>query len=86
MKKCYNGFQQFVDESLEGILMAYPSFYRMGNGDRRAILHPTEKRKVRIVTGGGYGHLPVFWDMWERGCAMLLRWEMYLRLHPVKRS
>lgn len=60
MKKCYNGFQQFVDESLEGILMAYPSFYRMGNGDRRAILHPTEKRKVRIVTGGGYGHLPVF--------------------------
>ena len=60
MKKCYNGFQQFVDESLEGILMAYPSFYRMGNGDRRAILHPTEERKVRIVTGGGYGHLPVF--------------------------
>lgn len=60
MKKCYNGFQQFVDESLEGILMAYPSFYRMGNGDRHAILHPTEERKVRIVTGGGYGHLPVF--------------------------
>ncbi|MCI6376975.1 MAG: dihydroxyacetone kinase subunit DhaK [Clostridiales bacterium] len=60
MKKCMNHPQQFVDDSLQGILMAYRGFYQSGNDDLRAIIHPTQNANVRIITGGGYGHLPVF--------------------------
>lgn len=61
MKKCMNTSEDFVDESLEGIYKAYPEFYVKGNLDVRALCHPgKDKGKVSIVTGGGYGHLPVF--------------------------
>lgn len=61
MKKCMNSGDSFVDESLEGIYKAYPSFYEKGCGDIRAVVHRgKEKGKVSIVTGGGYGHIPVF--------------------------
>jgi phosphoenolpyruvate---glycerone phosphotransferase subunit DhaK len=60
MKKCMNSADDFVDESLNGICAAYPGFYVTANGDTRAIIHPTKKDNVKIVTGGGYGHLPVF--------------------------
>ena len=60
MKKCMNHPHQFVDDSLEGILMAYRGFYQRGGDDLRAIIHPTQNANVRILTGGGYGHLPVF--------------------------
>ncbi|HUX14445.1 MAG TPA: dihydroxyacetone kinase subunit DhaK [Spirochaetia bacterium] len=60
MKKCMNNADDFVDESLKGICAAYPGFYAAGNNDTRAIIHPVRKDRVRIVTGGGYGHLPVF--------------------------
>jgi phosphoenolpyruvate---glycerone phosphotransferase subunit DhaK len=60
MKKCMNDVDNFVDESLNGICAAYPGFYARGNNDARAIIHRVKKEKVKIVTGGGYGHLPVF--------------------------
>jgi len=60
MKKCMNGADEFVDQSLSGICAAYPGFYVKANDDSRAIVHPVKKDKVKIVTGGGYGHLPVF--------------------------
>lgn len=61
MKKCMNEREQFVDDSLSGILAAYPEFYETANDDLRAIVHSTkDKNKVHIITGGGYGHLPVF--------------------------
>ena len=60
MKKCMNDANDFVDESLNGICAAYPGFYIQANNDSRAIIHPVSKDRVRIVTGGGYGHLPVF--------------------------
>jgi dihydroxyacetone kinase-like protein len=60
MKKCMNNADDFVDESLNGICAAYGDFYAKGNNDPRAIIHPVNKDRVRIVTGGGYGHLPVF--------------------------
>lgn len=61
MKKCMNNSDDFVDESLGGILKAFPDFYHMGNEDIRAIVHIGNKeRKVKIITGGGFGHLPVF--------------------------
>ncbi len=61
MKKCMNGSNDFVDESLEGIYKAYPDFYIKGCQNIRAVVHPGNKKgKVSIVTGGGYGHIPVF--------------------------
>lgn len=61
MKKCMNNSDNFVDESLGGIYKAYPAFYEKGCGDIRAVVHHgKEKGKVSIVTGGGYGHIPVF--------------------------
>lgn len=60
MKKCMNHPHQFVDDSLEGILMAYRGFYQRAGNDLRAIIHPTQNANVKILTGGGYGHLPVF--------------------------
>lgn len=59
-KKCMNNSDDFVEESLEGIYRAYPGFYQKGFGNIRAVVHPGETDKVGIVTGGGYGHLPVF--------------------------
>ncbi len=61
MKKCLNSSDAFVDESLEGIVRAYPSFYRFAKTDHRGIIFDgNQSRKVKIVTGGGYGHLPLF--------------------------
>lgn len=60
MKKCMNAGDSFVDESLEGIYQAYPGFYEKGCNDGRALIHPGKEGCVSIVTGGGYGHLPVF--------------------------
>lgn len=61
MKKCMNQNNNFVDESLEGIYEAYSDFYQKGNGDTRALIHHCKQEsKVSIITGGGYGHLPVF--------------------------
>ena len=60
MNQCLNSTNAFVDESLEGILLAYPHFYQKAEGDCHAIIHNAVSNKVCIVTGGGYGHLPLF--------------------------
>lgn len=61
MKKCMNQSDDFVDESLEGIYKAYQGFYEKGGGNVRALIHKSQiQENVSIVTGGGYGHLPLF--------------------------
>lgn len=61
MEKCMNDSDAFVDESLQGIIKAYPSFYRFAKEDARGVIYNgNTSRKVKIVTGGGYGHLPLF--------------------------
>lgn len=61
MKKCMNDSDSFVDESLSGIVKAYPDFYRFSREDSRGIIYDgNTSRKVKIITGGGYGHLPLF--------------------------
>lgn len=61
VKKCMNKPELFVDDSLNGIYLAHAGFYESAGGDHRALIHrSTSKRRVGIVTGGGYGHLPVF--------------------------
>ncbi len=69
MKKLMNQPDAFVDQSLQGIVAAYPDFYTFCNQDHRAVALAGEpkKGKVAVVTGGGYGHLPVFLGYVGRG-------------------
>ena len=62
MKKIINNPENFVDETMEGIVLAYGDKVKLLNGDKRVLLtnYPVEKGKVGIVTAGGSGHLPVF--------------------------
>lgn len=61
MKKFMNDPKNFVDDSLEGILYAYADRLRCHPDDLRAIVRTDlDSNKVSIVTGGGYGHIPLF--------------------------
>ena len=62
MKKLLNDPAAFVDEMLDGILLAHADQLKAVGPDRRSIVRadaPVSGR-VGIVTGGGSGHLPVF--------------------------
>jgi dihydroxyacetone kinase len=69
MKKIINDPGRFVDESIDGILLAHPTQLKAAPGSRRALLRADAPRrgKVGIVTGGGSGHLPVFLGYVGRG-------------------
>ena len=62
MKKIINDPFAFVDEMLEGILLAHPGQVKVVGEDRRAVVRADAPvtGKVGLVTGGGSGHLPVF--------------------------
>jgi dihydroxyacetone kinase-like protein len=62
VKKIINDPFAFVDEMLEGILLAHPTALRLVGADRRAVVRADAPipGKVGIATGGGSGHLPVF--------------------------
>lgn len=62
MKKWMNDPAAFVRESLEGILEAHSNELDCVNGEVQAVVRKEAplRGKVAIVTGGGYGHLPVF--------------------------
>jgi len=62
MKKLINNPDRFVDEMLEGLLLAHPDLLRSATDDNRALVRADAplQGKVGIVTGGGSGHLPVF--------------------------
>jgi dihydroxyacetone kinase len=62
MRKIINNPEDFVDETIEGILAAHPGALRAADPGRRALVRADAGRagKVGIVTGGGSGHLPVF--------------------------
>jgi phosphoenolpyruvate---glycerone phosphotransferase subunit DhaK len=62
MRKLMNDPENFVDEMLEGMALAYPDRVRVLEEDPRALVRSnTEfKGRVTIATGGGSGHLPVF--------------------------
>jgi dihydroxyacetone kinase-like protein len=70
MKKFINDPLNFVDEMLEGILMAYPNHLKRAS-DPRAIVRADSpiRGKVGIATGGGSGHLPVFMGYVGKGLA-----------------
>ena len=60
MQKIINEPRAFVDEMLEGVLLAHPDALRAAAD--RVIVRADAPRpgKVGIVTGGGSGHLPLF--------------------------
>ncbi len=69
MKKIINDPERFVDEVLDGILLAHPDALRAVQSDRRGLVRADAAvpGKVGIVTGGGSGHLPVFLGYVGRG-------------------
>lgn len=62
MKKIMNHSEIFVEESLQGILMAHTGHLKGDPENIKAIYRVGSPiaGKVAIVTGGGFGHLPVF--------------------------
>jgi dihydroxyacetone kinase-like protein len=62
MKKLMNEPSAFVDQMLEGLLLAHPDQLKSVGGTNRALVRTDAPvaGKVAIVTGGGSGHLPVF--------------------------
>jgi dihydroxyacetone kinase-like protein len=60
MKKLLNAPSAYVDETLDGLVLAHPEIY--ARPERRVLARAggVAKGKVGIVTGGGSGHLPVF--------------------------
>ncbi len=62
MKKILNDPYKYVDEMLEGLLLAHPDALAAANGDLHCIVRADApvQGKVAIATGGGSGHLPVF--------------------------
>lgn len=61
MKKILNDPEAYVEQMLEGLVLAHPRYYER-TGDGRVIRRPGGIRagKVGVVSGGGSGHLPVF--------------------------
>ena len=61
MKKFINAPGSYVDEMLGGILEAHPVLLRQAANDIRCLVRAQSgNAKVRLVTGGGSGHLPLF--------------------------
>ncbi|WP_412065779.1 dihydroxyacetone kinase subunit DhaK [Rhizobium sp. SYY.PMSO] len=61
MSKLMNSPRDYVDEMLNGLVLAHPSLIRHGTGGRviRRVDGPVAG-KVGVVSGGGSGHLPLF--------------------------
>ncbi|WP_435526877.1 dihydroxyacetone kinase subunit DhaK [Microbacterium aurantiacum] len=62
MRKIINAPEAFVDEFVEGILLAHPDLVKTPGDDLRILVRADAPvaGKVGIVTGGGSGHLPLF--------------------------
>ena len=69
MKKILNDPHAYVDETLDGLCLAFPEYYERAGEGGRVIKRPGPPRpgKVAIVSGGGSGHLPVFTGYVGRG-------------------
>ncbi len=61
MKKLINTPENYVDEVLAGMQAAHPETYRIGGATGRMLHRPAPvPEKVGVVSGGGFGHIPVF--------------------------
>ena len=61
MKKIINEVDNFVKESIEGMVKSYPKNYKFSSETNKVITRAVKsKNKVGLVSGGGSGHLPLF--------------------------
>lgn len=62
MKKFLNSPDTYVDEALGGLALAHPAVYRRTGPGGRVVARarPKDAGKVGVVSGGGFGHLPLF--------------------------
>lgn len=61
MKKLINKPENYVDEVLEGMALAHPESFVIGGSTGRMLHRPAPvSGKVGVVSGGGFGHIPVF--------------------------
>ena len=62
VSKLINDPYKVVEDTISGILKAYPYHLRMAKGSSRALVRKDApiKGKVAICTGGGSGHIPLF--------------------------
>lgn len=62
MKKLINDPARFVDDTIAGIIKAFPYHLRITKDSSRALVRVDSpvKGKPAICTGGGSGHIPVF--------------------------
>lgn len=60
MKKVMNAAEDFVEESISGIISAYNRYYERVPGVKGLLLRQRRRDKVTMVIGGGSGHEPLF--------------------------
>lgn len=62
MKKLINSPEKYVDEALAGMSLAHQGAYKISGSNGRVVERAKKKAggKVGIVSGGGFGHLPLF--------------------------
>ena len=62
MKKLLSDPNDYADQAIDGLCLAYPDIYTRGGENGRVVYRTGGARqgKVGIVSGGGSGHLPVF--------------------------
>jgi len=71
MRKIINDPEKVVDETIEGILAAFPKHLKRVDGTARGLARADcpVRGKVAIATGGGSGHLPLFLGYVGQGLA-----------------
>ena len=71
MRKIINDPSLVEDQTVDGIIAAFPNHVKRIDGTRRALVRADAplKGKVAIATGGGSGHLPLFLGYVGKGLA-----------------
>ena len=61
MKKIINSPDDFVNESINGLVNSYPDIYNFASETEKVVTRTKKAtNKVGLVSGGGSGHLPLF--------------------------
>ncbi len=61
MKKLINKPENYVDECLSGMVLAEPNIYKLSGETSRVLCKPVPSdSRVGVVSGGGFGHTPIF--------------------------
>ena len=61
MKKIINNADNFVEESISGLVKSYPEIYKYSSETNKVLMRSIKgNNKVGLVSGGGSGHLALF--------------------------